>query len=72
MVGEQHFRLDHPCGVDELLGSHGVRLIAREEGDVNVFDFSHFRDVLGVGGDVDSQAIEGEDEAVVPSFGVEL
>lgn len=72
MIREQHLRLDHPCRVDELLDRHGIRLVAGQEGDGDVFDLNHLRDVLGVAGDVYPQAVEGEDEAVVPPLGMEL
>ena len=72
MVGEQHFRLDYLCRIDQLLHRHSVRLVAGEEGNVNVLDVGHFWDVLGVASDIDSQPVEGKDEAVVASLGVEL
>ena len=72
VIREQHFRLDHPRRVDELSDRHGVRLVTGQKSDVNVLDFSHFWNVLGVSGNVDSQPVEGEDEAVIPSLGVEL
>lgn len=72
MVREQHFRLDYPCGIYKLLYRHGVRLVARQKSDVNVLDVSHFRYVLGVTGDIDSQSVKGENEAVVSPLGVEL
>ena len=58
--------------LDELLGLHGVGLVAWQEGNVDVFEFCHFGDVLGVAGDVDAQSVDGEQVAVVATFGVEL
>ena len=72
MVREQHFRPDHPRCVNKLFDRHGVGLIARHEGDINVFDFGHLRNVFGVACDVDSQSVEGKDEAIIPSLGMEL
>ena len=59
MVREQYFGLDGFCHLDELIDGHGVRLVAGQEGDVDVMDVGHFRDVFGVAGDVDPQSIEG-------------
>ena len=54
MIGEQHLWFDDACGMNKLVHRHGVRLVARQEGNVNVFEFSHFGDVLGISGDIDS------------------
>ena len=72
VIGEEHLRLDDACRLDELVGCHRVGLVARQEGDVDVVDVSHLGDVLRVSGDVDAQAVEVEDVAVVTSFRVEL
>ena len=72
VIREQHLRFDHPRRIDELLDGHRVGLVTGEEGNIDVLDVGHFGDVLGVASDIDFQAIQGEDEAVVPTFGVEL
>ena len=72
MIGEEHFRLDHSSCVDKLARSHGVWLVAWHEGDVDVADARHLRNVLGVSRDIDSNTVDSEDEAVVTSFWVEL
>ena len=72
MVGEQHLGTDAPRHPHTLLRSHGVGLVAWQEGHINVFDAVHFRNVLGVTGNVDAQPADGEDIAVVAPFGMEL
>ena len=72
MVGEQHLWTDAPRCQHNLLRSHGVGLVAWQEGHINVFDAVHFRYVLSVTGNVDAQPSDGEDIAVVAPFGMEL
>ncbi len=72
MVWEQHLGFDDPGHTRELFGGHGVRLVARQKGDVNIFDVSHFGDVLSVAGDVNPHTVNGKDEAVVASLGMKL
>ncbi len=72
VVGEEHLGFDDLRGIDTLIYGHGVGLVAGQEGDVDVLQLCHLRDVLGVAGDVDAEAVEGEHVAVVTSFGVEL
>ena len=72
VVGEQHDRLNHHGGMRALLGRHRVGQIARQEGHVDVLDGVHLGVVLGVAGDVDAHALDGEYEAVVTALGVEL
>ena len=74
VVGEDDAGADDARGADELLGRHGVGLVAGQEGDVDadVVELFHLGDVLGVAGDVDVEAVDGEDEAVVAPLGMEL
>ena len=72
MVGEQHFRLDDPRRIDQLLNRHGVGLVAGQESNIDILDVSHLGNVFSVAGNVDSQSVECENIAVVPSLGVEL
>ena len=72
MIREQHFWFDRPCCIDELLNRHRIRLVAGEEGDIDVFDAVRLWDVFSVAGNVDSQSVESEDEAVVSSLWVKL
>ena len=52
MVGEQHLGLDDVGGTNQLLRGHSIGLVARQESDVNVLDFSHLGNVFGVAGNV--------------------
>ena len=72
MVGEEYLRLDGLCCLDQLVGGHGVGLVAGEESDVDVLDGCHLGNVLGITGDVDAQSVDGKDVSVVSSLGVEL
>ena len=72
VVGEEDAGTDEAGGTEELVGCHGVGLVAGEKGDVDVVEVCHLGDVLGVAGNVDAEAVEGEDVAVVASFGMEL
>ena len=72
VVGEEHLGLDDLRSVDTLFDGHRVGLVAGQESHVDVLDVSHLRDVLCVAGNVDAEAVEGEDIAVVTSFGMEL
>ena len=72
MIWEQHFWLDHSSRIDELIDRHGVGLVAWQKCNVDIFQPSHFRDILGICGNVDPQAIERLDKAIVPSFRVKL
>ena len=56
----------------QLVGGHGVGLVAGQKGNVDVFENGHLGDVLGIAGDVDAETVEGEYVAVVTTLGVEL
>src|SRR5690606_13870707 len=51
-----------------LLFRHRVRQVERDERDVDVLERAHFRDVLGVAGDIDARAAEIRDVAVTPAL----
>ena len=72
VVGEEDAGTDDLGGVDQLFDGHGVGLVAREEGDVDVFELGHLGDVLSVASNVDAQAVDGEYIAVVTTLGMEL
>ena len=72
VIREQHFWLDSPSSVDKLFDCHGVGLVARQEGNIDVLDVCHFGDILSVACDVDPQTVKSEDEAVIPSLGMEV
>ena len=72
VVRDEDLGLDHLGGMDALVHSHRVGLVDRKESDVNVLDISHLRDVFRVAGNVDAEAVDGEDEAVVTALGVEV
>ena len=72
MVGEEHLRRDGAGSLYQLVDSHRVGLVARQESDVDVLQVGHLRDVLCVASNVDAQSVEGEDIAVVASLWVEL
>lgn len=72
VVGEEHLGLDGLGSFDELFCRHRVWLVAGHEGDIDVFDGLHLWDVLRIASDVDAQAVDGQDVAVVASFRVEL
>lgn len=71
VIGNEDLGTDDLRGIDTLVYRHRIRLIHREEGNVDVLDAGHLRDVLGVAGDVDAEAVDGEDEAVVAALRVE-
>ena len=52
VVGDEHLGLEHVGGVNALIRGHCVRLVDREESQVNVFEISHFGDILRVSGGV--------------------
>ena len=72
MVGEEHLRRDGAGSLYQLVDSHRVGLVARQESDVDVLQVGHLRDVLRVSGNVDAQSVEAEDIAVVASLRMEL
>ena len=72
VVGEEYLRLDDLCRLDTLVYRHRVRLVTGQEGDVDILEVGHLWDILRITSDVDSQAVEGEDIAVVAAFGMEL
>ena len=72
MIGKQYFGFDSFRRIDELTGCHRVRLVARHEGDVDVLDVLHLRDVLCIACDVDTQPVDGQDLTVVAPFRVKL
>ena len=72
VVGEEYLGLDDLRSVDTLLDSHGVRLVAGQEGDVDILQVGHLGDVLRVASDVDAETVEGEYVAVVTALGVVL
>ena len=43
VIGKNHFGFDEAGCANQLFRGHGVGLVAGEEGNVNVFDVSHFR-----------------------------
>ena len=72
VIWEEHTRLNDFGSTDELLRSHGVGLVARQECDIDVLNVGHLGDVLCVASDIDAQAVEGQDVAVVSAFGMKL
>ena len=72
MVGEENLRLNGLCSLYQLIDCHCVRLIAGQEGNVDIPDGFHLGDVLCVAGNVDAQSVEGQDIAVVTTFWMEL
>ena len=72
VVREENSRLHHLGGTDKLVGCHGVWLVARKEGDVNVLQFRHLFDVLSVACDVNAEAVDGNHIAIVTSLWMEL
>ena len=72
VIREQHLGLDNLRCPNQLLRSHRVGLVAGQKSYVNVPDGFHFRNVLRVPGNIDSQAVDGQDIAVVAPFGMEL
>ena len=72
MIREQHLRLDHFGRFHQLFRRHCIRLVARQESNVNVPDICHFRNVLCVASNIDSQTIDRQDITVVTAFGVKL
>ena len=72
MIGEEHLGLDDLGNLDHLVYSHRVGLVAGQEGHVDILDVCHLGDVLGVASNVDAEAVEGEDIAVVTTLRVIL
>ena len=72
VIGEEYLGRDGPCGLHQLIDSHRVGLVARQEGDVDILQVGHLGDVLCVAGDVDAQSVEAEDITVVASLRMEL
>ena len=72
MVREEHLWLHRLCCLDKLFGGHRVRLVAWQEGDVDILDILHLWNVFRIAGDVDAQSVKGKDIAVVATFRVEL
>ena len=71
MVWDEDFRRESLGSGDALLRGHCIRLIDREEGEVDVSEIGHLGDVFGVAGDVNPKPVEGEDIAVAIAFRVE-
>ena len=72
VIREEHLGLDGLGCLHQLIDSHGVGLIARQESNVDILDGFHLWDILCIASNVDAQAVEGEDIAVVTSLRVEL
>ena len=72
MIWDQDFGFYSESCFLSLINGHGVGLIHRKEGEVNIFNLSHFRDILGVTGDVNASAVNIQYIAVAVSFGVEF
>ena len=72
MVGDEDLGAEGEGGGGGLFGRHGVGEVAGEEGEVDIAEGGHLGDVFGVAGDVDAEAAEGEDVAVVAALGVEF
>ena len=71
MVRKQHLRLDHLRSLHQLFGSHRVWLVTGQECNVDILDVSHLRNILSVTGNIDSQAIDGQNISVVTTLGME-
>ncbi len=71
VVGYQDAGLKDFCGLDALLDGHRIGLVDGKEGDVDVGNRGHLRNVLRVTGDIDAQAVEAEDVAIVASLRME-
>ena len=72
VIGKQHPWFDDLGGTDKLLGCHRVGLVAGQEGNVDVLDLLHLGDLFGITRDIDAQAVERQDVAIVAALGVEL
>ena len=62
-------------GVDGGSGlalGHGIWQVEADEGHIDVFQVTHFRDVLGVATDIDAGAAEGDDIAIAAPLVMEL
>jgi predicted DNA-binding protein (MmcQ/YjbR family) len=64
MIGEQHLRLYHFCSFDQLLRRHRIRLVARQEGNVDVLDVSHFWNVLRITSDFSVISLKCQPERI--------
>ena len=72
MIRDQDLGLKDLGGMDALVHGHRVRLVDREEGDVDILDIGHLRDVLRIAGDIDAESVDGEDKAIVTALRVEV
>src|SRR3712207_641343 len=72
MIGKKHPWSKHPCSPCRLFGSHGIRLIGRQKGNVDIFQVSHFLNILGVAGNVYSQSVKRKDVTVIAPLRMEL
>ena len=72
MIREEHLRFDGLCSLNQLINRHCIRLVARQEGNVDILNLCHLGDILGVASNIYAQAIDGQDIAVVTSLRMEL
>ena len=72
MVREKRLRIYRLCRFGDLFRGHRVRLIAGQERHVDVLQSRHFGNVLRVAGNVDFQPVNGQNVAVIASFGMKL
>ena len=59
VIREQHFWLDHLSCTHQLLRRHRIRLVARQESNVDILDLRHLGNILGIASNIDTQAIDG-------------
>ena len=72
VIREQHLGFDNLCCTYQLIGRHRIRLVTRQESNVDILNLRHLRDILGIAGNIDTQAIDGKDIAIIAPLGVEL
>ena len=72
MIGEQHLGLHHLGSTNQLVGRHREWLVAGHESDVDVLDVGHLWYVFRIASDVNSQAVDGQDKAIVSALGMEI
>lgn len=72
MIRDENLGLEHVCRIHALLRCHCERLVHREEGDVYVLEIGHLRNVLGVTGGINPQAVDGKNVTVTVTLGMIL
>ena len=72
MIREEHLRFDGLCSLNQLINRHCIRLVARQEGNVDILNLCHLGDILSVASDIYAQAIDGEDMSHGARYGVTL